>query len=61
MYCHTWNELYEEYEKAALKRVAQRKNHFAIMDVSQLEKLNIEVSETLRQLHKHEKTHRCHS
>lgn len=60
MYCATWNELYEEYEKATLKRVAQRKNRFLITDPCRLEQLNFEVAETLRQLHKHEQIHRCH-
>ena len=61
MNCRTWNELYEEFEKATLKRVAQRKVHFAISDRPQLEKLNAEVAEALRELHKHEEVHRCHS
>jgi hypothetical protein len=61
MDCRTWNELYEEYEKATLKRMERRTNRFALMKASDLEKLNVEVAQTLRELRKHEEVHRCHA
>jgi len=59
MFCRTWDELYEEFEKATLKRVAQPKNPFGFRDPTKVEQLNAEIVETLRELRAHEKTHRC--
>ena len=60
MYCRTWDELYEEYERATRKRVAQAKSRPGFCDVSEIEKLNAEIAETLHELRAHEQTHRCH-
>jgi len=61
MNCRTWDELFEEYEKATLKRVAQPKARYGARDVCELEKLNAEIAQTLRELREHERVHRCHS
>lgn len=61
MNCRTWEELFEEYEKATLKRVAHTKDHFALKGKPELDQLNLEIARALRELHKHETTHRCHS
>ncbi len=59
MYCHTWDELYERYEKATFRRVAERKGRHLFATPSDLEELNHEVVQALRELRKHEQTHRC--
>ena len=59
MRCRTWEELYEEFEKATFTRVAQPKNSMGRRDFSELEKVNARIAETLRELRKHEKTHHC--
>lgn len=59
MYCRTWDELYEEFEEATLKRVRQPKNVFGHRDSSELEQLNTEIARALRELRQHEQLHRC--
>jgi hypothetical protein len=59
MYCQTWDQLYEEFEEATLKRVRQPKNPFGLRDLEQQEQLNVEVTRTLHELRCHEQLHRC--
>jgi len=58
--CRTRNRLYEEYERATLKRIARRNGSFALMKASKLERLDAKIEQALRELRKHEQIHRCH-
>jgi hypothetical protein len=59
MLCPVWNNLYEQYEKATLKRIASIRNNFLVSRSRDLELLNVEVSRALRELHEHERQHQC--
>jgi len=59
MYCRTWDELYEEFEEATLKRVRQPKSVLGRRDSTELEQLNVEIARALRELRHHEQLHRC--
>jgi len=61
MNCRTWNELFEEYEKATFERVARSRENFGSTRMTELEKLNKEIARTLHELREHESTHRCHA
>ena len=59
MYCQTWDQLYEQFEEATLKRVRQPKSLLGHRDPDEAERLNVEVTRTLHELHHHEQLHRC--
>lgn len=61
MTCRTWNQLFEQYEKATYDRVARSRDNFGATRSSELESLNNEIARTLRELREHEQVHRCHS
>ncbi len=58
--CRTRDRLFEEYEKAILKRIARRNGTFELMKASKLKHLNTKIEQTLRELRQHEQIHRCH-
>jgi hypothetical protein len=59
MSCRTWNDLFEQYERAALQRVASTKKRFILQAPADLEDINVEIAKALRQLREHEKLHGC--
>lgn len=61
MHCRTWNELFEEYEKATFERVARSRENFGSTRLTELEHLSQEIARTLRELHEHESVHQCHA
>ena len=61
MLCNTWNDLYEQYERASLKRVERSKRHSFATGQRELESLSTAIAVALRALREHEKQHHCHS
>jgi hypothetical protein len=61
MNCRTWDQLFEEYEKATFERVARVRGTLGAKRVEELERVNQEIARTLRDLREHEMAHRCHS
>jgi adenylosuccinate lyase len=59
MLCRTWNDLYEQYEEAALKRLAKKDGRFALSQSAELDELNTKIAEALHALRKHEQLHHC--
>ena len=59
MYCHTWDHLYEQYESVTLKRVQQKKGNGFRIDDSELDRLNLKITEALHRLRDHERQHGC--
>ena len=60
MLCHTWNNLFEQYERAALKRIERKKGHSFPIRAQELDRLNTDIATALRALKDHEKKHQCH-
>jgi len=57
--CRTRDLLYDQYERVVLKRVAHRKDGFALMKGTKLKSLELQIAQALRHLQEHERTHRC--
>jgi hypothetical protein len=59
MLCRTWNDLYENYEKVALKRVEKKDGRFSLSRSRELDELNARIAKALKDLRNHEQSHRC--
>jgi len=61
MLCNTWDHLYEQFERASLKRVERAKGNSFAVNEKELESLSSAIAIALRALREHEKLHHCHS
>jgi hypothetical protein len=58
--CPTRDRLYDEYEKALLKRIAHGNSGFVLSKASKIQENSERMARALQQLREHERTHCCH-